>query len=88
MALDPDSDIQGEAFRLEQRTLFSTEWLPRCCAAQLPRAGDFNASTVGGWPVFGVRDNEAAIHVLRNACPARKDSAGLRVKLSLSPATK
>jgi len=35
---------------------------------------------VGGWPVFGVRDNEAAIHVLRNALHEKT--------LSLSPATK
>ena len=71
MTLDPDRYIQGEAFQLEQRTLFSTDWLPLCCAARLPRAGDFPSCAVGGWPVFGVRDNEAAIHVLRNACTER-----------------
>ena len=59
---------QGDAFQAEKRTLFSTEWLPLCAEAQIARPGDFLSATVGGWGVFGVRDKEGTVRVLRNAC--------------------
>jgi len=59
---------QGDAFQAEKRTLFSTEWLPLCAEGQIVRAGDFLSATVGGWGVFGVRDKDGAVRVLRNAC--------------------
>jgi phenylpropionate dioxygenase-like ring-hydroxylating dioxygenase large terminal subunit len=59
---------QGDAFQAEKRTLFSTEWLPLCAEAQIAKPGDFLSATVGGWGVFGVRDQEGAVRVLRNAC--------------------
>ena len=60
--------VQGDAFQAEKRTLFSTEWLPLCAEAQIAKPGDFLSATVGGWGVFGVRDREGAVLVLRNAC--------------------
>jgi len=59
---------EGEAFQAEKRTVFSTEWLPLCAAAQLANAGDFVSATVGGWSVIGARDKDGAVRVLRNAC--------------------
>ncbi|MGZ5908309.1 MAG: aromatic ring-hydroxylating oxygenase subunit alpha [Reyranella sp.] len=59
---------QGDSFQAEKRTVFSTEWLPLCADAQLARPGDFLSATVGGWGVFGARDKEGAVRVLRNAC--------------------
>ena len=59
---------QGDAFQAEKRTVFSTATLPLCAAGQLARAGDFVSATVGGWSVFGVRDKEGTVRVLRNAC--------------------
>jgi nitrite reductase/ring-hydroxylating ferredoxin subunit len=59
---------QGDAFQSEKRTLFSNEWLPLCAADQIATPGDFLSATVGGWGVFGVRDKERAVRVLRNAC--------------------
>lgn len=58
----------GEAFQTEKRTVFSGDWLPLCAEAQIGRPGDFLAASVGGWSVFGVRDGEGAVRVLRNAC--------------------
>lgn len=59
---------QGEAFQAEKRTVFSTESLPLCAEGQLIRPGDFVSSTVGGWAVFAVRDQEGTVRALRNAC--------------------
>jgi nitrite reductase/ring-hydroxylating ferredoxin subunit len=59
---------QGDAFQIEKRTLFSTEWLPLCCDGQIAKPGDFLSATVGGWGVFGARDKEGTVRVLRNAC--------------------
>ena len=58
----------GDAFQSEKRTLFAAEWLPLCAEGQVANAGDFLSATVGGWGVFGVRDREGAVRVLRNAC--------------------
>jgi len=58
----------GEAFQIEKRTVFSGDWLPLCAEAQIGRPGDFLAASVGGWSVFGVRDGEGVVRVLRNAC--------------------
>jgi phenylpropionate dioxygenase-like ring-hydroxylating dioxygenase large terminal subunit len=58
----------GDAFQREKRTVFSTEWLPACAEAQLAGPGDFVAVSVGGWGVVAVRDKEATLRVLRNAC--------------------
>ena len=58
----------GDAFQREKRTVFSTEWLPACAEAQLAGPGDFVALSVGGWGVVAVRDKEATLRVLRNAC--------------------
>src|ERR1700730_10260616 len=58
----------GDAFQSETRTLFAAEWLPLCAEGQVANAGDFLSATVGGWGVFGVRDREGAVRVLRNAC--------------------
>jgi nitrite reductase/ring-hydroxylating ferredoxin subunit len=59
---------QGDAFQAEKRTIFSTEWLPACAEAQIPKTGDFLSVTVGGWGVIVVRDQTGAVRVLRNMC--------------------
>ena len=62
-------DYSGpEAFQLEKRSMFAAEWLPLCAEGQLARPGDFVSASVGGWSVFGVRDAEGTVRVLRNAC--------------------
>src|SRR5262245_11614019 len=66
--MKPEDYAQGDAFRAEKRTLFSTEWLPICAEAQIARPGDFLSATVGGWGVVAVRDKTGEIRVLRNAC--------------------
>jgi nitrite reductase/ring-hydroxylating ferredoxin subunit len=59
---------EGDAFQVEKRTVFASEWLPLCAEGQLARTGDFMAATVGGWSVLAVRDDRGEVHVLRNAC--------------------
>jgi nitrite reductase/ring-hydroxylating ferredoxin subunit len=58
----------GDAFQREKRTVFSTEWLPICAEGQMAGPGDFVSLSVGGWGVVAVRDKEATLRVLRNAC--------------------
>ena len=59
---------QGDAFQVEKRTIFSTEWLPVCVEPQIARPGDFLSASVGGWSVVAVRDGDGKARVLRNAC--------------------
>ncbi len=59
---------QGNAFQVEKRTIFSSEWLPVCVEPQIAKPGDFLAVTVGGWGVVAVRDQGGVARVLRNAC--------------------
>src|SRR5262245_35057069 len=66
--MKPEDYSQGDAFQAEKRTVFSTQTLPLCAEGQLVRPGDFVSATVGGWAVFGVRDKEGTVRVLRNAC--------------------
>jgi nitrite reductase/ring-hydroxylating ferredoxin subunit len=62
-------DYSGpEAFQIEKRSMFAAEWLPLCAEGQFARPGDFVSASVGGWSVFGVRDAEGIVRVLRNAC--------------------
>ncbi len=64
----PEDYVQGDAFQVEKRTVFAADWLPLCAEDQLSKPGDFIAATVGGWSVFGVRDQDGTVRVLRNAC--------------------
>ncbi len=66
--MKPADYAQGDAFQAEKRTIFSTEWLPACADAQIPKAGDFVSLTVGGWSVFVTRDQAGTVSVLRNMC--------------------
>jgi nitrite reductase/ring-hydroxylating ferredoxin subunit len=59
---------QGDAFQAEKRSLFGAGWLPVCASGQVPKAGDFQSVTVGGWSVIAVRGEDGAVRVLRNAC--------------------
>ena len=58
----------GDAFQIEKRTIFSTEWLPVCAEGQIGGAGDFLSATVGGWGVVAVRDGQGTLRIFRNAC--------------------
>lgn len=66
--MKPEDYSGPEAFQVEKRAMFATEWLPLCAEGQLAGPGDFVSASVGGWSVFGVRDREGAAHILRNAC--------------------
>ncbi len=66
--MKPEDYSGPEAFQVEKRSMFATEWLPLCAEGQLAGPGDFVSASVGGWSVFGVRDAEGTLRVLRNAC--------------------
>src|SRR5476649_7253 len=68
IAMKSEDYAQGDAFQAEKRSIFSTEWLPACAEAQIPKAGDFFSLTVGGWSVVVTRDAAGAVTVLRNMC--------------------
>jgi nitrite reductase/ring-hydroxylating ferredoxin subunit len=60
--------FEGDAFQVEKRTVFATEWLPIAFGSQIPEVGDYTANAVGGWPVFALRGADAAVRTFRNAC--------------------
>lgn len=66
--MKPEDYSGAEAFQVEKRSMFAAEWLPLCADGQLAASGDFVSASVGGWSVFGVRDEEGVLRILRNAC--------------------
>lgn len=66
--MKPEDYSGADAFQVEKRSMFATEWLPLCADGQLVKPGDFVSASVGGWSVFGVRDGEGVLRILRNAC--------------------
>ena len=58
-------------WRLENRTLFHTTWVFVGFAHELARAGDVVPITVGGKPVFLIRDKDGTVKAFHNACRHR-----------------
>ncbi|MFM9881844.1 MAG: aromatic ring-hydroxylating oxygenase subunit alpha [Burkholderiales bacterium] len=52
---------------LEKTSIFARAWLPLCAASQLAQRGDYISATIGGWPLFAIRD-DASIRAFRNTC--------------------
>lgn len=52
---------------LEKSAIFARSWLPLCAASQIAKHGDYVSATIGGWPLFAVRDGQT-IRAYRNTC--------------------
>ncbi len=65
--LPPEAYFKGEPFMLEKSAIFAREWLPLCAASQLATHGDYVSATIGGWPLFAVRDGQT-VRAYRNTC--------------------
>ncbi|CAB5706500.1 3-phenylpropionate/cinnamic acid dioxygenase subunit alpha [Delftia tsuruhatensis] len=63
-----DCYTSEEIFALEMEQLFASTWIYVGHASQIPRPGDFYATTVGDQPVVMVRHTDASIRVLYNRC--------------------
>jgi benzoate/toluate 1,2-dioxygenase subunit alpha len=67
-----DCYISDEVFALEMQHLFANTWVYVGHASQVPKLGDYYATTVGDQPVVMVRhaagDGEGSIQVLHNRC--------------------
>lgn len=63
-----DCYTSEEVFALEMEQLFASTWIYVGHASQIPRPGDFYATTVGDQPVVMVRHTDASIRVLYNRC--------------------
>lgn len=64
-----DLFIDQELFELEMKHLFANVWVYVGHASQVPKPGDFYATTIGDQPVVMVRHTDASIRVLHNRCP-------------------
>ena len=64
-----DCYADAEIFDLEMRQLFANTWVYVGHASQVPRHGDFYATTVGDQPVVMVRHSDDSVRVLYNRCP-------------------
>jgi len=63
-----DCYIDDEIFELEMAHLFANTWVYVGHASQVPKPGDFYATTVGDQPVVMVRHTDRSIRVLHNRC--------------------
>ena len=63
-----DCYVSDEVFALEMEHLFANTWVYVGHASQVPKEGDFYATTVGDQPVVMVRHGDGSIRVLHNRC--------------------
>lgn len=63
-----DCYIDPEVFALEMQHLFANTWVYVGHASQVPKPGDYFATTVGDQPVVMVRHTDQSIKVLYNRC--------------------
>ena len=63
-----DTYIDAELFELEMEHLFANCWVYVGHASQVPKAGDYYATTVGDQPMVMVRQADGGIKVLHNRC--------------------
>lgn len=64
-----DLYVDQELFELEMGHLFANTWIYVGHDSQVPKIGDFYATTIGTQPVIMVRHTEDSIKVLHNRCP-------------------
>lgn len=63
-----DCYTSPELFQLEMEHLFANCWVYVGHASQVPKAGDFYATTIGDQPVVMVRQADGSVKVLHNRC--------------------
>src|SRR5579871_4305 len=66
--MDAAAYTQGDFFMREKQGLFATAWLPLCARSQLEGPGAFVSATIGGWPLFAVRNAAGTLGGFRNTC--------------------
>ena len=64
-----DLYLDQELFELEMEHLFANTWIYVGHDSQVPKIGDYYATTIGAQPVIMVRDTADSIKVLYNRCP-------------------
>jgi nitrite reductase/ring-hydroxylating ferredoxin subunit len=68
IAMGPAAYTEGEQFQRERRTLFAAEWLVFAASEQMPAPGDFVGHSLGGWPLFAIRDGDGTARAFHNVC--------------------
>jgi choline monooxygenase len=58
-------------FQRERHDIFAREWLLYGRSDQLPKAGDFLAATMIGYPVIVVRQADGSLRGFHNVCRHR-----------------
>jgi nitrite reductase/ring-hydroxylating ferredoxin subunit len=64
----PEFYLRPENFARERRAIFATAWLPLGRGDRLAAPGDYICASLGGWPVFAIRDETGACAAFRNQC--------------------
>jgi len=64
-----DLYLDHELFELEMEHLFANTWIYVGHDSQVPKLGDYYATTIGAQPVIMVRDTSDSTKVLYNRCP-------------------
>jgi len=58
-----------QIFALEMERIHERHWIYCGHESQVPKVGDYYATTMGTQPVVMVRDGESSLRVLYNRCP-------------------
>jgi len=62
-----------EAYRLEQKHLFPSQWCPVGFVEDVAEPGDARPVDLAGWPLLMVRDRAGRLRVFHNICSHRAD---------------
>jgi choline monooxygenase len=68
-------------YQTERREIFARTWQLFAHESQLPRSGDYLATSFAGYPVLAVRGDDGAVRAFHNVCrhragPLVEDGAG------------
>lgn len=66
--LPPEFYLRPENFARERRAVFAAAWLPLGRRDALVHTGDYLCASLGGWPVFAIRNESGACTAYRNQC--------------------
>lgn len=64
-----DLYVDQELFELEMEHLFANTWIYVGHHSQVPKTGDYYATTIGAQPALMVRDGKGQVRVFYNRCP-------------------
>src|SRR5262249_6280152 len=63
--------VDPQIWEIERRQIFAKTWVMIGLEHQIPRAGDYLAEQLAGWPIFVQRAEDGGLRAFHNMCPHR-----------------